>query len=172
MSENVVTLECDSFSKVTYVSDSLYVTTGQPITSTPTVTQSENVWTISLDCGREGSETTAEKFNQAITAGGQYHEFAGKGGGGVPDKLNFFFQVLIQIKVGSGPTTYDFITPVWLAQGHYLLTNNWWIGCNSIINVGKPVLLQLGYTSSPPYPLVEEMFTISGGTSSFKFKKL
>lgn len=171
MPKNKVTLQGKSIGNVSYIPGSLYVTNGEPIDEYPTVVYQNNKWEISLICGRKGSSVTADKFNQGITAGGNYHEYAPDGGKtGIPKELNFFFQIELTIKMAGGNSEYSYKPKVWLAQGHYMTTNNWWIGGNNIINRdGNPLFLQLSYNPIPNSPdyylLVDEMIEISGSTS-------
>ncbi len=69
--------------------------------------------------------------------GGSSKEYAPSGGGGTPDELNFAFAVTISFQSGGS-------VQVWLAQGSYSTTNNWWIGGAPIFSLDKP---RFEYTS-------------------------
>jgi phospholipase C len=115
---------------ITYVPGSLVVTDGQPSVTPPTIEVADNVFKITLQAGRHKSEAVADSFNSAC--GGSAKEYAPSGGGGTPGELNFYFAVTIQFAGGSAT--------VYLAQGSYFLTNNWWIGGDPIFSEDAPRL--------------------------------
>lgn len=154
--ENHVTVNDSSqtISNISYINGSLVITSGQPYDVPPSITSSGGVHKITLQAGREGSESVANTFNNLC--GGSANEYAPKGGGGTPDKLNFFFGITISFTTGGSATVY-------LGQGHYALTNNWWIG-------GAPIfsedLARLEYTSGNTV----YTFEMSGDEDTFNLK--
>ena len=158
-SSNVVTLTSPDIRGVTYVNNSLVITPGEdsspPATVQGPTSDKPNVWTITLKADRSGSEGVANQFNSQV--GGAPHEYAPDGGGTghSPEKLNFYFGV--DVAFGSGTVR------VYLAQGHYSSTNNWWIGSNSVVNTGTPTLVVISNNQ------IQQIFNMSGGTSSFEF---
>jgi hypothetical protein len=101
----------------------------------------------------------ANSFN--ATTGGKVHEYAPDGGsGGTPKELNFYFGVVVEFSgFPGGPVS----TTLYLAQGHYSTTNNWWIGGNTVLNVDKPLLLAISNN------IVQQLFKLGGSTSEFTF---
>jgi len=156
-SSNSVTLTSSLISNVSYINGSLVITEGEDASPPPTITRSGTTWTITLEADRSGSATVATSFNNAT--GGENHEYAPDGGGGTPDKLNFYYQVTITFTVDGTAVPVN----VYLAQGHYSLTNNWWIGGNTVINIGDPLLLVISNNA------IKAALKISGSTSSFNF---
>lgn len=136
----------------------LHITEGQTYSWPPAVTKnSGGDWEITLVAGRKKSSAVADGFNAAT--GGSIHEYAPSGGGGSPSELNFYFAVNLTVNIGG--THYKI--PVYFAQGHYSLTNNWWIGGNGVVNDGKP--LQLVVSDGT----IEQILTMSGSHDSFAF---
>jgi 1-phosphatidylinositol phosphodiesterase len=153
-----------TITKITYLSDTLNAPGG---TAAPTIEkQSDTSWTITLKCDRSGSEAYADSFNDV--SGGAYHEYAPDDGGAgkQPDKLNFYFGVSITFAYKNGSTTTTAVAPVvYLGQGHYSTTNNWWIGGrDTVVNTDNktPMLLAEGDGD-------EIVLGLSGGTSEFDF---
>lgn len=158
---NVVTItdQSGTVTNISYVEDSLVISSGQPSTPPVTITKLNNVWTLTLNAGRSKTTPVATAFNEAC--GGANNEYAPSGGGGTPSQLNFFYQIVIEFLIAgeAGSVT------VYLAQGSYGSfidpTNNWWIGSESI-----------SYANGQPQLTCEVSGTIatmplSGGTSSF-----
>lgn len=130
---NTITVD-DTASKtiqwITYVPNSLVITGGQPSQPPPAIEVKDNVFKITLKAGRKKSKAVADSFNSA--SGGGPKVYAPSGGGGTPGELNFYFAVTIQFAGGTAT--------VYLAQGSYGLTNNWWIGGSPIFSEDKPRL--------------------------------
>jgi len=158
---NVVTItdQSGTIMNISYVVDSLVITSGQPSTPPVTITKLNNVWTLTLNAGRSKTTPVANAFNEVC--GGANNEYAPSGGGGTPSQLNFFFQIVIDFLIGdeSGSVT------IYLAQGSYGSwidpTNNWWIGGANI-----------NYANGQPQifcevPGIIGTMPLSGGTSSF-----
>jgi phospholipase C len=132
---NSVTID-DSPSKairtISYLADSLQISSGQPSKVPPSIDVKNNVWKITLEAGRHKTGTVANAFNSLC--GGKPKEYAPSGGeGGTPKELNFFFGVVIGFVNGGSATVY-------LGQGSYFLTNNWWIGGSPIFSADGPRL--------------------------------
>jgi phospholipase C len=158
--ENKITID-DSASKtiksITYVNGSLQITAGQPSSVPPAIpTPKNNVWEITLQAGRKKSAPVANSFNSVC--GGKSKEYAPSGGGGgTPDELNFYFAVTIGFTTGGSATIY-------LGQGNYGTTNNWWIGGSPIFSAAKP---RLEYQAGGKIVTNE----IGGDHKTFKFKQ-
>jgi hypothetical protein len=123
MANNVLILKGSIIKTVTYVSNSLVVTDNKPGTvSIPNTPNSDYEWKITVDCPRDGSESVAEDFNLYCKTA--VHEYAPKGGGvgEEPSELNFYLKIIITLATDN--KEYE----VAVGQGHYNLTNNWWIG--------------------------------------------
>ncbi|HEU0015618.1 MAG TPA: hypothetical protein VFQ45_18215 [Longimicrobium sp.] len=158
MSSNSVTLTSPLISNVTYVNGSLVITEGESASPPPNISKNGSTWTLTLEADRQGSESVASSFVNAT--GGELHEYAPDGGGGTPEKLNFFYQATVTFQVGAAALPVN----VFLAQGHYSTTNNWWIGGSSVVNVDDtPLLIVVGNNA------IKAILKISGGTSSFNF---
>jgi len=155
---NTVTLMSDLIESVGYIDGTFLITDGQPYESGPTAkNKGGGVWEITVNCGRKKSASVAQKFNGL--AGGEYHEYAPKGGGGTPDELNFMFGITLGFAQAAPITLY-------LAQGSYSSTNNWWIGGQNIVNDGKPDLVLISNN------LPVQVLRLSGSTSEFVFETL
>jgi hypothetical protein len=113
---------------ITYVANSLQITPGQPSSPPPSITQLDNSWTITLTAGRSDNSQVAGDFNEVC--GAENHEYAASGGGGTPSQLNFYYAVELQWSnsIQSGSIL------VYLGQGSFAFTNNWWIGGSPISN--------------------------------------
>jgi phospholipase C len=157
---NVVTItdQSNMITSISYVGGSLKVSEGQP-KKKPTIAKAGNVFTITLDAGRQKTTPIADKFNSLC--GGQNNEYAPSGGGGTPSQLNFFFGVEIQINYLGTP---GYIL-VFLAQGSDWEGNNWWMGSPNLSNYGQPTLVcTVGQNNVP--------FGLSGNNDSFTFTAL
>ena len=145
---NTVTLQGPNLQKVRAISGSVVITDGQDIESGPMVAGAGGSWSIDLDCGRHKSKLVADKF-KGVTRG-EYHMFAPNGGSlEGPKELNFFYEAELTINAKN--------YTIWLAQGSFSSTNNWWIGGECIAYTG-------GTTA-----LIQPSIVISGGTSDFYF---
>ena len=94
-------------------------------------------------------------FNEVT--GGSGH-CAAKGGGSTPGELNFYFGVTLDINTNAGniPVT------LYLGQGHYATTNNWWLGGNTFL---QPPTVLLAISNN----LIQSELKVALDTSSFKF---
>lgn len=156
-SSNTVTITSSLIERISYIPNSLVITEGESSSPPPSIVQDASRWIITLEADRSGSEDVADTFNTRV--GGAHHEYAPSGGGTgkMPDKLNFYFGLTLTFNVGGTRISTD----VYLAQGHYLLTNNWWMGAGALVNIGTPMLLAISNN------VVAQIFTLSGGTSDF-----
>ena len=138
LSSNVITITDHShkISKISYVDKSLVISKGQKSSPPPKISKKDQVFTITLKAGRHGTSKVASKFNDI--AGGHKHKYAPSGGGkGNPKDLNFFFALSVEFKIAKETVT----ETIYLGQGHYLTTNNWWMMGESVDNEGsKPAL--------------------------------
>lgn len=115
----------------------------------------DNTWTIIFLCDRKGSPQIADDF--VSTVGGGSNMYAdGQDSKDTPEELNFYFEVLLTPNSGDPVTVY-------LAQGHQVLSNNWWFGSKNVTNISgnKATFLIGGQT-------VE----LSGSTSAFMLSKV
>ncbi len=147
-----------TLTSITYVPNSLVISDGESAKGDPTVTQDGNTFTVSLEAGRQKTTRVADQFNQS--SGGRNNEYAPSGGeGGTPDQLNFFFALQFQFEANNTTSTVN----VYVGQGSFAVTNNWWIGGSSITNFGYP---QLVYTAG------SEIISLgmSGDEDSFAFE--
>jgi hypothetical protein len=138
------------------------ITEGQPSTLPPTAVQNGDTWTITIECGRKASGNVATAFDEVVLGndkGGSSaaHEYAPSGGGGTPNELNFCFGMNVTFVANS----IQLQTVLYFAQGSYGTTNNWWIGGNTVINEGKPMLVLISGNS------IVDVLNISGSVSSF-----
>ena len=158
-SSNDVTITSSLIQTITYIENSLVITEGEDSTPPPRIEQNASKWKITLAADRKGSNAVANSFNTRV--GGSSHEYAPDGGGTgkMPDSLNFFFGVTITWSIGGSRVNTD----VYLAQGNFNVTNNWWIGANSVVNVGTPSFVVLDNNA------IVQILKMSGGTSSFTF---
>lgn len=155
---NSVILDSDLIESVEYIEGTFVISSGQPYESGPTPkNQGKGVWEITVNCGRHKTSEVANKFDSLC--GGEYHEYAPKGGGGTPDELNFMFGLTVTFKNATPVTLY-------LAQGHYSSHNNWWIGGQNVVNDGKPDLVLI----SNDRPI--QILRMSGATSKIEFETL
>lgn len=153
---NDVTLKSDLILAIDYIEGSFKISDGQPYESGPTAkNQGDGTWVITVNCGRHKTSEIADEFNAA--AGGEYHEFAGFGGGGTPDELNFMYGVQVTFKNAAPITLY-------LGQGSTMSRNNWWIGGANVVNDGKADLVLI----SNDQPV--QVLRLSGGVSDFDFE--
>jgi hypothetical protein len=132
---NTITLD-DTASKtikfITYINDSLQISSGQPSKVPPTIRVKNNVWEITLQAGRHKTSAVANSFNSLC--GGKEKEYVPSGGdGGTPNELNFFFGIIITFRNGASQ-------PIYLAQGSNGTTDTWWIGGSPIFSQDKPRL--------------------------------
>lgn len=134
-SSNVVTItdQSGTLQSVQYVNGSADVTKDQKYQVPPTITQSGRVFKITFLADRKGSTDTADRFNQS--SGGTAFEYAASGGGGTPEKLNFWFSLKLLFSTAQG----EDVTTLNIGQGHFATTNNWWIG-GSIVTSSIPCL--------------------------------
>lgn len=161
-SSNTVKLSSPQIQNVTYIANSLVITTGEDSSPPATITAPDTPggdWTITLNADRSGSTQVADSFNGQV--GGSSHEYAPNGGGTghSPEQLNFYFGVTITFQTGAGSVPVN----VFLAQGHFSSTNNWWIGANAVVNTGTPTLVAIQNNQ------IAQIFNMGGGTSNFTF---
>ena len=143
---NTITLD-DTVSKtikfISYIDNSLQISSGQPSKVPPAIKVKNNVWQITLQAGRHQTGAVANSFNSLC--GGKAKLYAPSGGGDTPDELHFFFGISIAFQNGVSGTIY-------LAQGSYGTTDNWWIGGSPIFSQDRPRLEYQGgskiYTNS------------------------
>jgi hypothetical protein len=156
-SQNTVIIKGSSIKDIRYVDNSLVTTPGQDQTPPASIQPNGREWRITIKVDRKNSTDVADQFNRRT--GGQFNEFAPDGGDkGIPNELNFYFAVDIEFAVNNDTAT----SRIYLGQGHYSETNNWWIGGNTVLNLGRvPTLLVIEGGK------VLQRLAISGGVSQF-----
>jgi hypothetical protein len=155
---NTVTINGSMIRGISYINDSLIISSGQPSSPPPIISQSGSKWTITMECGRHKTSEVADAFTKVCGSGA--HEYAPSGGGGTPDELNFFYEVIFIIDIDG--TNYK-VNNVCLAQGSYSSTNNWWIGVTNIVNNVKTSLIVA------ENGIVVGTISVSGTHDSFDF---
>ena len=158
-SSNVIRITDESRTviSISVIPGSEVVSSGQDFQAPPTVSQSGRVFTITFLADRHNSSSAADRFNAA--SGGEAFEYAADGGGGVPRELNFFFSVQLTFSTAQGNAT----ETLHIGQGHYALTNNWWLGGNIIRSRDPSLVIAVAdgrHTLTLP---------LSGSTSSYTF---
>jgi phospholipase C len=136
ISTNVLTITDNSgtITSMTYVANSANVTLDEDSSPPPTVQKNGSVFTITFVCDRKKSTPVATAFNNNCN-NNSLNAYAASGGGGLPEELNFFFQLELQVTTASGSGS----AILNIGQGSYGLTNNWWLG-GSIVNSSQPGL--------------------------------
>lgn len=157
----IITDDSGTLDAISYIDGSARVTSGEKYNVPPTITQSGRVFTIVFQADRKGSTDTADSFNQS--SGGTPFEYAASGGGGTPDKLNFWLglNLLFNTAQGQAKATLN------IGQGHFATTNNWWIG-GAIVTSSKPSLnvpiADTGSTLVLPLSGTHDSFTLKPGS--------
>jgi phospholipase C len=136
ISTNVLTITDNSgtITSMTYVANSANVTSGEDSAPPPTVQKNGGVFTITFVCDRKKSAPVATAFNNNCN-NNSLNAYAASGGGGLPEELNFFFQLELQVTTASGSGS----AILNIGQGSYALTNNWWLG-GPIVSSSQPGL--------------------------------
>lgn len=159
--DNTVKISGSMIKGISYISNSLNISSGQPSSPPATISQSGSDWSVTMKCGRHKTSAVADAFTKIC--GSSAHEYAPSGGGGTPDELNFFFQVNFTIEVDGKNYA---VNNVCLAQGSYGSTNNWWIGGTNVVNNGNASLIVADGG------VVVGTIGLSGSHDSFDFKLL
>lgn len=150
---------------ITYLNGTLHAPSSDKVPQIVINKKSDSEWEITVYCKRDGSKTYAEDFNRLC--GSPYHEYAPNGGGdgSSPDELNLLFGVKIEFEYGSGASAVSMSADeVYIGQGHYSATNNWWIGGRSTVDN----TIRQGHTMRASNGTGNFRLSISGGTSNFK----
>ena len=121
-SSNKVTITCPQIRNIIYLNGSFRITPNEAYELPPNIAHTGAEWMITNQADRKGSEGVADEYVKAC--GGVGH-LAADGGGDRPDKLNFFYGVNLEFDIGNNQTQ---AVTVYLGQGHYGTTNNWWFG--------------------------------------------
>lgn len=130
MDTNEVQLVCAQIAGVTYVDGSLAITPGEPYVVPPTIHRDGATWTIVLEADRKGSPEVARSF-VAVT-GGPGRQIAETLRDVEPEEMNFHFALDVGFAIGGH------IVParLYVGQGHYAFTNNWWLGATALQRTG------------------------------------
>lgn len=147
--DNVVALVSSDITRVAYVEDSFHITTGQPFSTPPTITNDVANHIITISCGRSSSSDVADRFNTAVVSPNHswcapYSSLPSPVSTVKPSELNFFFAVDVTFTHVSTPVR------VYLGQGSQVhLFNNWWIGGSAVLNTYPSYsLMNFFYVSS------------------------
>jgi hypothetical protein len=129
---------------MSYIKGSFHITTGEDGDPPPSFKNTGSVWTIAIAADRKGSKPVADGYTETV---GGIGYLAANGGGDRPNDLNFYFGVDIGFQFPGEDNIHN--VPVYLGQGHYVATNNWWFGgsqffkCNSfLLVIGGSQILQ------------------------------
>jgi len=140
-----------------FVPGSVVVSKGKSFDGTVRIRQSGLDFILVLEAERSGTAAVAKAFNTAC-GGGPYEYAPSGGGGGSPDKLNFFFAVDVECVVAQGQGH----ARIYLAQGHHGAENNWWIGGSGVLSAGPSLTVAVGGS--------ELVLPLSGTHDSFELK--
>lgn len=133
-SSNDFNLTCSQITAMSYIEGSFDITEGESSSPPPTFEQNANTWNVNIAADRKNSSPVADSFN--TMTGGATHEYTNASGDKSPEELNFYFGVVVTFNVNGTPIP----VTIYLGQGHYVAHNNWWIGGNTVINTGDPLL--------------------------------
>ena len=121
---------------ISYISNSLVISKGQPSEQPATISQSGQTFTITMKAGRHKTDAVANAFNSAC--GGATHEYAGYHGGVRLDP-ELLFRRADEVPSGSATA----VATVYMGQGSKNSKNNWWIGSSIVNSAGKTPVMQL-----------------------------
>ncbi|HRH48424.1 MAG TPA: hypothetical protein PLP23_06725 [Panacibacter sp.] len=158
--DNTVTIKCASITSIAYIDNSLVITGGQPSSPPPTISQSGDTWSITINCGRKGSVTIASQFTSK--SGGVSNVISPYSSSDKsPSNLNFYFGITVCFNIQNE----TFYTDLYLGQGNTSSRNNWWIGGKNVATLYNSI----GIVAIPTVPggEVNEVFSITGGVSNF-----
>lgn len=153
-SSNEVKLNGATIQSVRYINGSFVITDGEDSKLPPTISNTGSEWTIKVEADRKGSKAVADKY---VTAVGGIGHLAADGGDNRPGELNFFYGLTVEFKVGSA----IYAQTLYLGQGHYALTNNWWFGGRNYLSDGSQLCV-IGSNE------IQQVLKIELSTSSFK----
>lgn len=158
-SSNVITItdESRTLTRITFVPGSEVVTHKQDYLTPPKITQSGRLFTITFQADRQNSAEVAEAFN--TRSGGEAFEYAADGGGGTPKELNFCFSLELTFSTAQGSATES----LHIGQGHYALTNNWWLGGWIVSSSDRSLKMPLATTGQTL------VLPLSGSNDSYTF---
>lgn len=136
--DNEFTLKCSEISNIKYRTNSAYVSSGQPFDAPPAIDPSGDTWKITFKSGRHKTSSVAESF-MAVAGGSKRSVITSASGDTTPEELNFYFGITVSFSSRSYGALDDVL--IYLAQGSFALTNNWWFGSNNLVNSGGTALL-------------------------------
>lgn len=162
-SSNVITItdESRTLTRITVIPGSEVVSSGQDFEDPPTISQSGRVFTITFLADRKNSSDVADAFN--ASSGGESFEYAADGGGGTPRELNFYFSVQLIFSTAQG----DAVETLNIGQGHYSLTNNWWLGGAIVSSSERSLKIPIapgGHTLTLPLTGSNDSYTFGLGS--------
>jgi hypothetical protein len=152
-SSNDFTLTNSQITAMSYIEGTFVITEGESSSPPPTFEQNDNTWTVNIAADRKNSSLVANLFNSKT--GGANNEYTNASGDTSPEELNFYFGVVVTFNVKGTPIP----VTIYLGQGHYVAHNNWWIGGNTVVNTGTPLLQVIDQDQ------VVETFEITGSGS-------
>lgn len=136
-SSNEFNLTCSSITSMSYLPGSFVITEGQAGSPPPTFVKKGSTWTLTIGADRSNSAPVAESFNGKT--GGSLHNYTNASGDKSPDELNFYLGVVANFDVAGQSVPMTF----YLGQGHYGLSNNWWLGGNNVLYAGGDPLFNV-----------------------------
>jgi hypothetical protein len=137
--DNEFTLTCSEISNINYRTNSAYVSTGQSFDVPPTIShKGSSEWKITFKSGRHKTSAVSESF-MAAAGGSKRSVITSASGDKTPDELNFYFGLEISFRSSKYGDLDDVL--IYLGQGSYALTNNWWFGSNNLVNSDGTALL-------------------------------
>lgn len=130
---NGVWITAPMVTAMAYVEGTFHITSGELAQLPPTIVPpiNSNGWQILLSAERKASSSVAADF--AALTGGTPHEFA-PGQDDAPKELNFCYGINMTFQIDDATTT---TATLYLAQGSYFTTNNWWIGGANLTRNGE-----------------------------------
>ncbi|WFN37894.1 hypothetical protein L1994_05795 [Methanomicrobium antiquum] len=157
--ENIVEIKCSAIQSIKFIENSLVITPEQPNSLPPDISNSGDIWTIDLNCGRKGDKSVAEKFTN-ISGGGAHVFSPNSTKDENPSQLNFYFGILVEFNLEGK----KYMMNLYLGQGHQV-RNNWWIGGNFVFQGKGSCILCI---VSLPDGMIEMIYKIKGGVSGFE----
>jgi hypothetical protein len=136
--DNEFTLTCSEITSIEYRTNRAYVSTGQPFDVPPEISRKGSEWKIIFKSGRHKTSAVSKSF-MAAAGGSKLSVITSASGDKTPEELNFYFGLKISIETRKDGRLDDVL--VYLGQGSYASTNNWWFGSNNLVNSNGTALL-------------------------------
>ncbi|HEX7808383.1 MAG TPA: hypothetical protein VF608_06660 [Thermoanaerobaculia bacterium] len=127
---NTLTITSSAITNIELLRATIHITAGQQLESA-TVSHSDGVWSLNIDCGRSGSADVAQSYLDQT--GGNYHMLVQpnycpytNNYSNIPTAMNFWFQANV--------TFSNHTVSLFFGQDGVYGTNYWWIGGPMILN--------------------------------------